>query len=75
MFRALVDILFGCRHPKTTRPITPVHKANTPAEETYVACLVCGKHLPYDLTTMRVGRAPKKSGKHSGADSILNSYR
>jgi len=54
---AMLDLLFGCRHRRITRPITPVHKPGVPAEETYVACLDCGQRLHYDLKEMRVGRS------------------
>jgi hypothetical protein len=51
----ILNFLFGCRHRQMTRPITPVHKPGTPAEDTYVACLECGRQFRYDLTNMRVG--------------------
>lgn len=56
MIQALVNVLFGCRHRRITRPITPVHKPNEAPADTYVACLECGKRLHYDLTTMRLGK-------------------
>ena len=56
MIGEIVELFFGCRHDKITRPITPVTKFGQAAGETYVACLGCGKHLRYDLTTMRVGK-------------------
>ena len=57
MLRAMVDLLFGCHHKKTTRPITPAHKVGTAPGDTYVACLACGKRLHYDLATMSIGKA------------------
>jgi hypothetical protein len=51
----IINFLFGCRHKQITRPITPVHKPGTRAEQTYVACLECGTRLRYDLESMRVG--------------------
>jgi hypothetical protein len=53
MFHRLLDLLFGCRHKRTTRPITPVKKTNGIPNETYVSCLECGKRLSYDLATMK----------------------
>ena len=57
MFETLVNALFGCRHKRLTRPITPVHKPGTRSSDTYVACLECGKQFRYDLQTMRMGTA------------------
>jgi len=50
--------LFGCRHHKTTFPLTPARRKATlsTAEsipQTYVACLDCGKELAYDWDKMR----------------------
>ncbi len=56
MIGAMIDLFFGCRHRKITRPITPVHKIGEVPGETYVACLGCGKRLHYDLATMTVGK-------------------
>jgi hypothetical protein len=56
MIGGMVNLLFGCRHRKITRPITPVHKIHEEPEPTYVACLECGKRLHYDLDNMRVGK-------------------
>jgi hypothetical protein len=42
-----LDWLRGCAHRRTTFPITL-------QSETYIACLECGRHLPYDWTAMRV---------------------
>jgi hypothetical protein len=56
--RGLFELLFGCRHRRLSRPVTPT-KQSGGARETYVVCLDCGKRLAYDLTTMRVGKAMK----------------
>jgi hypothetical protein len=55
---AMLNLLFGCRHRSITRPMTPFHKPGTPAGETYVVCLECGKRFQYDLVNMRVHTAP-----------------
>ena len=48
----LANLLCGCSHAKTTFPITL-------QSHTYVACLECGRHLPYDWARMRIaGRLP-----------------
>jgi hypothetical protein len=54
----LFDLLFGCRHRRLSRPVTPTKQSDGP-RHTYVVCLDCGKRLVYDLTTMRVGQAMK----------------
>jgi len=71
MLHSIVALLFGCRHRQITRPITPVHKVGTPAEETYVACLACGQRLRYDLETMSIGRPlPQPAPQSSTASSF-----
>jgi hypothetical protein len=55
MIAKMWDLVFGCRHRRITRPITPVHKSDTEAGGTYVACLECGKRFSYDTRNMRVG--------------------
>jgi hypothetical protein len=57
MIEKLVNALFGCRHKRLTRPITPVHKPGTRSGDSYVACLECGKQFHYDPQTMRIGTA------------------
>ena len=49
---AMLNLLFGCRHRRITRPITDVHKPGTPSGGTYVTCLECGRRFPYDVTNM-----------------------
>jgi hypothetical protein len=68
----LAEWLFGCSHQKTTFPRSQRAGADTdlrnaPAE-TYVVCLECGRHVPYNWTKMRV-RSPWKwpsSGDRNG---------
>ena len=57
MISEVLNLLFGCRHKRLTRPITPVHKPGTGSIGTYVACLECGKQFQYDAENMRIGRA------------------
>ena len=68
MILAMVNLLFGCRHRRTTLPITPVHKPGTPSEDTYIACLGCGKRWHYDLTMMRIGKPIPLSMQSSSTD-------
>ena len=51
----LFEFLFGCRHRRLSRPVTPAKQPGG-AHETYVVCLDCGKRLAYDMTAMRVGK-------------------
>jgi hypothetical protein len=74
MLHTLLDLLFGCRHRKTTRPITPVCKTGTAPGGTYVACLVCGKRLRYDLATMRIGKSIPTNADSSTPNSFQTSY-
>jgi hypothetical protein len=59
---SLFDLVFSCKHRRTTFPFTPVKRktAGTQGEfpaETYVVCLDCGKQFAYDWETMRLGNA------------------
>jgi len=57
----LTDWVFGCGHRHTSFPRTPKRSTAVGAEQsapadTYVVCLECGRHLPYDWATMRRNR-------------------
>ncbi len=60
MIGKLIDSVFGCRHSRYSFPITVRHssiKTDVPAASltgTYVACLDCGRELPYDWRQMKV---------------------
>jgi hypothetical protein len=56
MILAMVKLLFGCRHRRLTRPMTPVNRVSLTPGITYVACLDCGQQFHYDLVTMRMGK-------------------
>lgn len=48
--RDLIDWLFGCPHRRTTFPRSSETGAHS---ETYLVCLACGHHIPYDWGAMR----------------------
>ena len=60
MIGKLIDAVFGCRHARYSFPITIRHssiRTEVPAAAhtgTYVACLDCGRELPYDWRQMKV---------------------
>jgi hypothetical protein len=58
MMAKLFDVLFGCKHSHYTFPITVrARSRRNPAASltgTYVACLDCGKELPYDWQDMKI---------------------
>jgi ribosomal protein S26 len=64
MFQNMLDFLFGCTHKNYSFPLTT--KAGNRRNEaasvtgTYVACLDCGKELPYDWRAMKVVTMPHK---------------
>jgi hypothetical protein len=62
MIDSVLNLIFRCRHKRLTRPVTPAGKDKGSHEETYVACLDCGKHFSYDLTTMTIGKPLSRSG-------------
>jgi len=55
MNHSLLQSLFGCTHRKTTFPMTI--KAHT-----YIACLDCGKELPYNWENMKRISQPRFAG-------------
>ena len=61
MVGKLFEVFFGCRHSHYTFPITVRGRSrrNVAASltGTYVACLDCGKELPYDWQHMKVVRS------------------
>jgi hypothetical protein len=58
MIARLFDAFFGCRHSHYSFPITVRARSRRNSAAmltgTYVACLDCGKDLPYDWHDMRV---------------------
>ena len=60
MIGKLIEAVFGCRHGRYSFPITVRHSSiqtEVPAAAhtgTYVACLDCGRELPYDWRQMKV---------------------
>lgn len=58
MVAKLIDLVFGCRHPRYSFPVTIRGVGRRPQAAaltgTYVACLDCGKEFPYDWREMKV---------------------
>jgi hypothetical protein len=69
MLSALFEVVFGCRHRRTSFPITPPAGAR-PAGVTYVTCLDCGTEFKYDWAAMRIGEALEPRQAASGAFQI-----
>jgi hypothetical protein len=61
MFNALLNVLSGCSHRKTSFPLTPRRKLgnNVGRTETYVVCLDCGTEFAYDWQQMRIRKFAK----------------
>jgi hypothetical protein len=67
----LLDLFFGCRHRRTSFPVSPATKPGEPQGDMYIVCLNCGKHFHYDWEHMRVG-APienQATSKSTGPNS------
>jgi hypothetical protein len=80
VFGFIAGLLWGCRHRKTTRPITlPAEDAagRKPGAmaDTYVACLDCGRHLAYDwnpaFNSPNVSRKPPQGPIRAPASGTL----
>lgn len=68
MLGKLYDAFFGCKHARYSFPVTVRHPRRRPQAAaltgTYVACLDCGKELPYDWQEMKVITSPEHYREH-----------
>jgi hypothetical protein len=64
MIEKLVDVLFGCKHPRYSFPVTVRRAKRRPQAAaltgTYVVCLDCGKEFAYDWQQMKVITSPER---------------
>jgi hypothetical protein len=69
MLSKMFDAVFGCWHSHYSFPITiRAGSRRSPAASvtgTYVACLDCGKELPYDWSEMKVLDSQPKAAAHA----------
>lgn len=74
MIGKVFDAFFGCRHSHYSFPVTVRRVARRPQAAaltgTYVACLDCGRELPYDWQEMKVITSPKRH--HARAAEFAN---
>ena len=68
MLAKLYDAVFGCKHPRYSFPINVRRAAHRPQAAMltghYVACLDCGRELPYDWKEMKVITSPERHREH-----------
>jgi hypothetical protein len=68
MVAKLIDAVFGCRHSRYSFPVTIRGAARRPQAAaltgTYVACLDCGRELPYDWQEMKVITSPAEQREY-----------
>jgi len=71
MMARMLDALFGCWHSHYTFPITvrPGSRRGRGAAVTgtYVACLDCGKELPYDWRAMKIVASTSETRRRVGS--------
>jgi hypothetical protein len=67
---SVLTVLFGCKHRKTTFPLTRTGAARPDANGTFVTCVDCGKEFRYDWETMRIGEAVKRPQMAAGEHQI-----
>jgi hypothetical protein len=71
MIAKLIDVVFGCRHSHYSFPVTIRGAKRRPQAAaltgTYVACLDCGRELPYDWQEMKVITSPERHREHLAA--------
>lgn len=71
MVAKLFDVFFGCWHSRYSFPVTIRGKGPRPQAAaltgTYVACLDCGKELPYDWQEMKVITSSAERREHVAA--------
>jgi hypothetical protein len=70
MLSTMANWLLGCSHRHTSFPITFRNRtrSRTPGIDTYVVCLDCGKHFPYDWAEMRIAKEPAVAAAPHRAD-------
>ena len=71
MIAKLIDVVFGCRHSHYSFPVTIRGAKRRPQAAaltgTYVACLDCGRELPYDWQEMKVITSPERHRERRAA--------
>lgn len=70
MLASLLAALFGCRHSRTTFPLTRTLASQPGFDGTFVTCLDCGKEFRYDWATMRIGEAVRPRRMAPGEHQI-----
>src|SRR4029077_20822227 len=55
MLDSLFNLVFGCRHRRTSFPLSPSVRPGAPQQDMYVVCLDCGKRFHYQWDLMRIG--------------------
>ena len=72
----VLDFLFGCRHKRFTRPITPIRRSGpkTKSGDAYVACLDCGKQFHYDPENMLMGAPIAMLPPTHSSESLQTQY-
>jgi len=63
MLTSLVGVFFGCRHRRTTFPLTRPAGPRPAFRRTHVTCLDCGKEFPYDWTAMQEEKGTSQKAK------------
>ena len=56
MIDSFYNLIFRCRHRRTSFPLRPPTKAGQSPGDMCVVCLDCGKRFFYDWELMRIGR-------------------
>jgi hypothetical protein len=71
------NLIFRCRHRRTSFPLRPPTKLGQPPGDMCVVCLDCGKRFHYDWELMRIGgpvedvATPKPAGRKSKSRYLL----
>ena len=52
---SICNLIFRCRHRRTSFPLRPPTKAGQPPGDMCIVCLDCGKRFYYDWELMRIG--------------------
>lgn len=64
MISAMLQLLFGCSHPRYSFPVTVRYPRRRPQAAvltgTYVSCLECGKEMAYDWREMKVIKSARQ---------------
>ena len=66
---SIYNLIFRCRHRRTTFPLRPPTKAGQTPGDMCIVCLDCGKRFYYDWELMRIGGPVEEKAEEKAEDA------